>query len=215
MRGYHFLNARYGLEDIRKRRLKISRLQDLNDPFELLGIELSDEGLRKQLLAFKQRESEDRGMLCFSRSWTNPVQWSHYADRHRGVCLGFEIHPSLPMRVDYTAKRLAKELMAGAMNRETMRRLLCTKYSHWKYEREERVFVSLEDKDRDLEGLYFQSFSPLFRLAEVIVGARSTVSRLDIEDALGGLAAEVTVFKARLAFGSFTVVRNKRESLWS
>ena len=215
MRAYHFLNSKYGLENIRNRRMKISRLQDLNDPFELLSIELSDERLRKRLGEFKERMSYDRGILCFSRSSANPVQWSHYADRHRGLCLGFEIHNSLPVRVEYTARRLAKELVAIPVNRDVMKRLLCTKYSHWKYEREERVFVSLEDKDRDSEGRYFETFSPRLKLFQVIVGARSTITRPTVEEAMGSLAAEVTVFKARLAFRSFSVVRNWNEALWT
>src|SRR5712691_6601636 len=180
MRAYHFVNSKYGIENIQKRRLKISRLQDLNDPFELLSIELSDEGLRTRFLALKQRMAEDRGMLCFSRNWKNPVLWSHYADRHRGLCLGFEIDRSLPMRVQYTARRLAGEaeqLLAGSMTRQTMERLLCTKYSHWKYESEERLFLSLDAKDKDLEGRYFEAFSSKLKLAQVIVGAYSSVSR--------------------------------------
>lgn len=215
MRAYHFLNSKYGLEDIRNRRMKISHLQDLNDPFELLSIELSDERLRKRLGEFKERMSSDRGILCFSRSSTNPVQWSHYADRHRGLCLGFEIHDSLPVRVEYTARRLAKRLMAGPVNRDMMKRLLCTKYSHWKYECEERVFVSLEDKNRDADGRYFENFSPRLKLFQVMVGARSTVTRSTVEEALGSLAADVRVFRARLAFRSFSVVRNRNEALWT
>jgi hypothetical protein len=41
MRLYYFLDKTYGLEDISKRRLKISLLNDLNDPFELFGMQLS------------------------------------------------------------------------------------------------------------------------------------------------------------------------------
>ena len=26
------------------------------------------------------------GMLCFSKGWHNPVQWSHYTDKHKGIC---------------------------------------------------------------------------------------------------------------------------------
>ena len=38
MRLYHFLNAEYGLLNIRHRRLKIARINELNDPFEFLGV---------------------------------------------------------------------------------------------------------------------------------------------------------------------------------
>lgn len=49
MRVYHFVNAEFGLDDIRRRRLKIATLNDLNDPFELFGVHLGDE-FRKALL---------------------------------------------------------------------------------------------------------------------------------------------------------------------
>jgi hypothetical protein len=31
-RAYHFVSLQHGLDDLRRRRLKISRLDDLNDP---------------------------------------------------------------------------------------------------------------------------------------------------------------------------------------
>jgi hypothetical protein len=37
-RAYHFISLQHGLDDLRQRHLKISRLDDLNDPFELWAI---------------------------------------------------------------------------------------------------------------------------------------------------------------------------------
>ena len=42
MHVYHFLCAKFGLEALRKRRLRVSRIMDLNDPFEFLGVDLSE-----------------------------------------------------------------------------------------------------------------------------------------------------------------------------
>jgi hypothetical protein len=36
MRVYHFINEEYGLDDLRRRRLKIATILELNDPFETL-----------------------------------------------------------------------------------------------------------------------------------------------------------------------------------
>ena len=47
MRVYHFLSAKYALDDISKKRIKIAQFQDLNDPFEILGPNLSDQTTRK------------------------------------------------------------------------------------------------------------------------------------------------------------------------
>ena len=45
MHVYKFLNAKYALEALEKRRLKIARINELNDPFELLGTNLTDQEL--------------------------------------------------------------------------------------------------------------------------------------------------------------------------
>lgn len=71
-------------------------------------------------------------------------------------------------------------------------------------------------RERDPEtGLYFAAFSDDLRLVQVSVGAQSKISREDLATALRTLQSSVRVFKARLAFRSFTVVRNKDESLWT
>lgn len=94
-----------------------------------------------------------------------------------------------------------------------MQKLLATKFAHWRYESEMRCFVSLENKDH-VSGLYFSEFSEDLKLVQVIVGARSRISRFEIADALGRQEEDVNRFKARLAFKSFKVVRNRDGTLW-
>ena len=93
------------------------------------------------------------------------------------------------------------------------KRLLFTKYSHWKYEEEVRSFVTLDTADQD-SGLYFAEFSDMLRLTTVIVGVRSLVSQSEVRQALGNLAPSVEAFKARVAFKSFRVVRQRNPKLW-
>ena len=54
---------------------------ELNDPFEFLGAELSDRNFRKAIKKTKKDLSKTKGILCFSKNWKNPVQWSHYTDK--------------------------------------------------------------------------------------------------------------------------------------
>jgi len=42
MRVYKFLTAEFALQNLIKRQIKISEFHDMNDPFELWGIKLSD-----------------------------------------------------------------------------------------------------------------------------------------------------------------------------
>ena len=83
MRVYHFVARDYGLEDIRKRRIKIATIADVNDPFELVPSS-RDQIVRQRFRMWRWQFDRQFGMLCFSRSWRNPVQWSHYAAKHTG-----------------------------------------------------------------------------------------------------------------------------------
>ncbi len=217
MRVYHFVNRQFGLEDIQLRHLKIATLPELNDPFELFGINLSDPELRRAFRKTKEKLSVNRGMLCFSQSWHNPVQWSHYAEKHRGFCFGFDIPDIHLAPVNYSARRLAVEaqtlLNPHEIDEKTAQKFLFTKFSHWRYEKEVRCFVTLEDR-HPVTGLYYADFSDKMALKEVIVGAEATMTRAEVSEALGDLAGKVAVFKARLAFASFSVVRQKDERLW-
>lgn len=137
MRVFHFVPAGFGLEDIYHRRLKIATINELNDPFELFGVNLANENLRLAFRAMKQELSENRGLLCFSRSWRNPVQWSHYASRHTGICLGFDVPEENLGAVHYSRSRLVVEIekftQPADFDPVIAQKLLFTKYTHWKW----------------------------------------------------------------------------------
>lgn len=208
---YHFVPADYGLENLKKRRLKIATIPDLNDPFELLCVDLSDKDIRSGMRNWRRELGAKYGILCFSKTWRNPVQWSHYADRHRGLALGFDVPLGYAMDVNYKEQRSkeeVRELLSGKSTlkkQEMMQKFLSTKYAHWSYEKECRIFINLEEKDEST-GLYFQDFSEILRLSEVIVGAESEVTRAQLREALGELSPQVGVRNARLAFKSYRVV---------
>jgi hypothetical protein len=216
MRVFHFLNAHHGVENIQQRRLKVATLNDLNDPFELFGPSLRNEKLRRMFSALKLRAHTQIGLLCFSRDWQNPVMWSHYADRHRGLCLGFDVPEDHLQAVTYSRRRVVLEpsdLDREIRDMSAIMKWLSTKYAHWRYESEGRVFVPLNRTERR-GGLHFVKLGETVILKTVIVGARSEVTRQEVSSALGDLAASVEAFKARLAFGTFKVVRQKNDELW-
>ncbi len=217
MRLYHFVNRKYGLANLAKRQLKIARWNDLNDPFELAGAIFADKDLRKEMRRIKDEIHAAMGMLCFSKNWKNPVQWSHYADNHRGICLGFDIHDNLLQEVDYVTERVECTLadIQKSSDKETHKNLIhvmmTTKYVDWRYEQEVRVFSMLKNEN---DGLFFQNFDQDLVLREIIVGARSDVSRADIAQALGANVQGIDVCKARLGFNRFEIVKNQDGSLW-
>jgi hypothetical protein len=34
--------------------------------------------------------NREKGLVCFSADWRNPLLWAHYSDKQKGLCLGFE-----------------------------------------------------------------------------------------------------------------------------
>lgn len=116
MRVYHLQGASHALSNIALKRLKIARFRDLNDPFELQASDLSDSRFRDAARGLKNEFHESRGILCFSRGWYNPVLWSHYADKHRGICLGFDILEKYGQPVRYSRSRLPVKLKMGSPN---------------------------------------------------------------------------------------------------
>ena len=198
---------------IQNRRLKIARINELNDPFEFLGWNLKNAQTRANLRTWKEERNAEFGILCFSKHWSNPLLWGHYAEKHSGIALGFDVPDSdLYCPVKYRPTRLptpgGRELV-----REDVGDLLLTKFNAWKYESEYRCFCRLDESIHEI-GLYFEPFSPTLKLAEVIIGEQSKITRANLAAALGDLEPQITSFKAMSAFGTFSVVRNRDATLW-
>lgn len=206
MRVYKFLTAEFGLKSLSEKRLKISTLEDLNDPFELLPYDLSDRTHRMAVRMTRDYFSRTWGMLCFSSNWRDPVLWAHYADKHKGICIGFDIpdEMNITKRVNYVSERLP---FPESLSIEHSDALLYTKYSSWAYEEEVRVFLTIEDQEN---GLYFRGFDDSLRPVLIIAGARWSGKPDQIVNALGPLATTVKTIKARAGFTRFEIVEDQR-----
>jgi hypothetical protein len=201
---YKFLTAEFGMKSLREKRLKISTLDDLNDPFDLLPYEMRKRHIR---LAFKSLTADFvriQGIICFSSSWKDPVIWAHYSDKHKGLCLGFEVPKRLGRRVGYVKRRLPFP-EHQVMSSEPM---LFTKYANWSYEKEVRCFRPLLENTKSGD-LYFMDFGKELRLVEVIAGARCKVTENELRSAIEPLKG-VKLTKARAGFRRFEVVENQR-----
>jgi hypothetical protein len=58
MRVYHFRSKEHGLLAIEKQQLKVGKINDLNDPYELLATDFSDENERERFFRWKNEISE-------------------------------------------------------------------------------------------------------------------------------------------------------------
>jgi hypothetical protein len=71
--------------------------------------------------------------------------WSHYSDKHKGLCLGFDVHCKAE-KVEYVAKRLTPDILGANslsdMTIEQIRDSLFYKFEAWAYEAEYRLICS-------------------------------------------------------------------------
>lgn len=209
MQLYYFTTAEHALSNISLRRLKISTLDKLNDPFEWLGPACEQAGDRAALRSMKKQMGEKSGLICFSEAWTNPVHWSHYAEHHRGMCLGFDVGPKFVTKVVYEEERTVINDLTSLFKARVpdhdwlVREVICRKFKHWEYEQEWRAFVTLKPEERD-NGNHFMDFNDDLKLNKVIVGPNCDVRKSTVERAVGALQ-DVVLMKARLAFNTFSV----------
>jgi len=151
--------------------------------------------------------SETYGLLCFSKHWWNPLLWSHYADRHKGICLGFDVSDAYVFKINYTDLRTPFTL---PLTENKMDGILSTKYSGWSYEDEWRMWVQLEEPDPEASNYYFREFDGDIELKEIIVGPLCSVSQSKLTAAMRAYSPQPKIIKARLAFKSFKVVKDQR-----
>jgi hypothetical protein len=215
MRVYYLTGAQFALSNVALRRIKISRFSDLNDPFELLAVDLSNREHRAAFRKTKEKLNEDRGLICFSKSWRNPLPWGHYAEKHTGICLGFDVPVDLLAPVIYAEQpmkiRIDPQTNRPKLTEQVVNRLLRTKFADWKYEDEVRLFVGL-DHDTIESGSYFYPFSDKLVLREIILGPRCEIPIMGVRNLVDNFESPVRVLKARIAFGSFKVVENRTAS---
>ena len=187
---YYFTSTKYALDDIKKRRLKAAELDKTNDPYELLGFRLdnliNDE---KELLDnFKTIVSDNIKTVCLSKTYKNPSLWGHYAEKCKGVCLGFDIdvygnpEKDIIAEVKYGDDRKYLDyfgyyIVDGELRPPTKgysaNNILYYKSIRWQHEEEWRIGAYEKNLELDpTTGLYFYPFSNGLKLREILIGFR-------------------------------------------
>lgn len=209
MKVYHFINEKFGLQAIEKQRLKASTLDDLNDPFELFSIDMSSSlEFREALRVYRSGLAYKTYIICTSKSWKSPLLWSHYADRHKGMALEFEVPNEMLHHIKYQKSRIKIDEARIKNGVTTQIRLLTTKYKEWEYEDEARMFVHSEEIK--FEGnLPFYYFNQNLKLTSVILGSLSELTSSAIKSRMPG-GNKVALVRSRMAFKEFHIVRNKK-----
>lgn len=219
---YQYFSAENAIRCIETRRLRISTIHNLNDPFEVRPV-LSgvDPSLRPDqelfLLEWRERMAQEVGLLCFSATKTNPLIWSHYADRHRGIAIGFEytVDNGRLLSVNYpenNERPIVDFSDPSYASTEKGHEIFLTKAKDWKYEEEYRELVAIRDCQAS-EGSYFTNDIVWNHMGqrqrvpkEVILGAHCAVCSSYVRKTLvqSGFR-DVDVMKARLSEDKYSV----------
>lgn len=111
------------------------------------------------------------GVFSLSSEPDNQLMWAHYADSHRGFCLGFENHETNVLGqggnpVDYVERMPKPSITSFSMDAggDVVSLIAYTKSKQWAYEKEWRVLKQEGDKLYPYPG----------RLVEVIFGLNMT-----------------------------------------
>ena len=224
MRVYHYMKGKYALEAIQSEQLKLSRISDMNDPLEFRGFNIGDRDLRRRVDRWVKKTDQELGFICFSSTMSVGLMWSHYADSHRGVVLGFEIPQKRLIKIKYSPYREPfEEAMsageAGAPNQILRNRMV--KHESWEYEDEWRYRSSIVKRRPNKKSMYFEGFEHSMELKEVWLGERfREASSIDgnptIEEfqaAIKCLVNDVALKQTRLAFTKFKVVEDRSTDL--
>lgn len=207
LRVYKLLPKQFALKDLSEQRVKISEISELNDPFEFLPFQLSDPVQRAQLKRSRKEFASTKGILSFTKSWSSPLIWSHYSEKHSGIALGFDAPANSAREVLYVQSRLDPAVWLGeGATQATVDALVYTKFAEWAYEDEVRLVVSLHDRDHD--GRFYLLFRDGLPLREIILGAKCDLTDKEFKQITKNFPG-IPIVKARPAYRSFKVVRKK------
>lgn len=213
-RLYHLSKECRALSNLRAGRLKVTRLFEANDPFELMALNFRDKRIRSAVTEYRTDLNSEHGLLCFSEDWTSPLLWSIYAENHKGICLGFDVLEEFVEKVTYRDNRIKAELNDEtgdpfALSADQQNALHHTKCHEWKYEQERRRFLSLGEATRDGD-LHFWPWGNEVRLAEVILGHHCQRELPPLRSEVKERYPTAYVFSARLAWQRFKVVPSEK-----
>lgn len=214
VRLYKFYPLSSALRNLEQRRLKVSLLDELNDPFEFLNFQLPDRDVRDAWHTTRSQVFRDKGIICFSDNWRSPLMWAHYADSHKGLALGFDVPREYAIPVVYRKERTPFRYheLSSDERLKLIESSVATKFSHWEYESEYRMIVPIGNPE-EINGskMYFEEFGTTLELREVVIGARSAVASQEIRKAASNNYLKVTT--SRVAFNSFEIVTQRNRNL--
>lgn len=229
LRLYRFMEAKYALKAIRDQKLKFSDLDEVNDPYESLSIIFNSRDEETMFIDGRKSLVDTTNVLCFSETYKEAGLWGLYADKGKGICLGFDVERDdgptnkAAKRVRYVKDRIDLSEIGMKFGKSGMSlinssdpcnpyklfNLLLTKSCFWKHEREWRICKKREGQPEPVANKYFCPFGNLLELREILIGWHCAEEEKDIESRLNKLVARYPdppeIFSTRRSLSAFEI----------
>ena len=153
--------------------------------------------------------ANEYGALCLSETWESILMWSHYADSHKGYCIGFKgeqlIKHSVSQfacKINYNNKYphidpLEKNQMVNTFKRWQY------KAEDWSYEKEYRIVKGLFNGDSNRYLIFPDNY-----IAEIILGMN--IEQPDKEEILAiAKSKNIPVYQTKNVPFEFKLVRDR------
>lgn len=133
---------KYILDIFVNRRLYSCSFRNLNDNFEgQFHWNAFDEAKRVRLNPQKEKHLS---ICSFTNDYKNHLMWSHYADGHRGIVIGFVINET-----SYEVEKVNYDGLSNFSNLphkfDDIKSVFLNKIQDWKYEKEHRIITEKQD----------------------------------------------------------------------
>lgn len=167
MNIYKYFSLERGTNFLNLPLMRISTSNSLNDPFESeyarSDLKAIEEIYRKKYENHWQaylKKFQDYGIISLTTNNNNNLlMWSHYADEHKGIVIGFDINENNPSDFFYTPTTCRFEKVKYSQSRqfegiinennldEVKLHYSILKSNEWNYESEYRFILSYKDAD--------------------------------------------------------------------
>lgn len=223
---YADINDNFTLNNLINNQLGFNRIENFNDPFDTTPVPVINreviikyinsqqnisDGEKKEMCLMPEKKlknifletirrpnfTSDKGITCFSKTNDNILMWSHYSNKHKGICLGFDINEKNLNKFIDTDKNITNNIF----NSNTVYKLFTIKYSNnrpilnlfntnpielsmqienmlisksniWEYEKEYRLIIYNKKNISFPTGIYYNREY----LKEVILGANLSIN---------------------------------------
>jgi len=220
MKIYQFLSVKKPgriKEILRTGKFHFSDWKDLNDPME---------GFFRYFPEYHKPEDIEKlvtgkglfKVACFSRFYTEPLMWSHYADGHKGICVEIDTEDDCDESVFFEPIKyvpLIKNIKDEDSSTLTPEMLLSRKIENWGYEEEIRAFCDNKEKNKQkvgkitkiLLGVHADESMVRFRTKKSVTDnlpnnltVKFTPEEMKLEDFIAKHAKSIPVVKTEMDF---------------